>query len=126
MLYTLLLHYPELSESEISPEQMEQAQAAFGAYARDLEQAGVLGAVPNMLKHSDATTTVSLATGSRVIHDGPFADTKEQIGGVFVIDVPGLDEAIDWATKSPTAAWGTVEVRPTAITFRDGQWTPTS
>jgi hypothetical protein len=124
MLYTLFLHYPELSGSEIPAEQMEQAQAAFGAYARDLEQAGVLGAVPNMLKHSEATTTVSLSSGTRVVHDGPFVDTKEQIGGVFVIDVPGLDEAIEWAAQSPTAAWGTVEVRPTAITFSNGQWSP--
>ena len=62
-------------------------------------------------------------SGTLEIQDGPFADTKERVGGVFVIDVPGLDAAIGWPAKAPAAQWGSVEVRPTAIFWtRDRGW----
>lgn len=122
MQYTLLLHYPEMSEGELDPEVLEQAQVGFAVYARALEEAGVLASAPDVLQPSSSSTTVSLATGSPQIQDGPFADTKEQIGGIFVIEVPDLDTAIGWASQCPAAQWGTVEIRPSAITFRDGEW----
>jgi hypothetical protein len=63
------------------------------------------------------STTVTLRDGSLHVQDGPFADTKEQLGGVFIIDVPDLDAALAWAEKCPAAQWGTIEIRPTAVHF---------
>ena len=57
------------------------------------------------------------------MHDGPFADTKEQLGGTFVIDVPDLSAAIEWARQAPPAQWGAVEVRAGAVQYVDGTWT---
>jgi hypothetical protein len=57
-------------------------------------------------------TTVRLRDGERIVQDGPYADTKEQLGGFFVIDVPDLDAALDWAARCPAATDGVVEVRP--------------
>lgn len=67
-------------------------------------------------------TTLSVRDGSEQVQDGPFADTKEQLGGTFVIDVPDLDAALTWAEKCPAAQYGVVEIRPSAVFFRDGQW----
>jgi hypothetical protein len=58
------------------------------------------------------STTVRLRDGQRVVHDGPYADTKEQLGGYFVLEVPDLDPALEWAARCPAAAAGSVEVRP--------------
>jgi hypothetical protein len=123
MQYTLFLHYPEMSDAELDPAVLEQAQAAFGVYARALDEAGVLASAPDVLQPSSSSTTVTLRTGSPQVQDGPFADTKEQIGGTFVINVPDLDTAIEWAQKCPAAQWGTIEIRPSAITYRNGAWT---
>lgn len=57
-------------------------------------------------------TTVRVRDGKRVVEDGPYADTKEQLGGYFVIDVPDLDAALDWAARAPSALTASVEVRP--------------
>jgi hypothetical protein len=121
MRYTLLLHYPEPSADDLGPEAIAQGMQAFQAYATALEESGVLASA-EVLERSDATTTISLATGELVVQDGPFADTKEQLGGTFVIDVADLDEAIDWATRAPSASWGHVEIRPTATRYLDGAW----
>jgi hypothetical protein len=121
MRYTLLLHYPEMSPEELGPEGLEAGQQAFRAYAAALHDAGVLIA-GEVLQPSTATTTVSAATGQLAIQDGPFAATKEQLGGTFVIDVADLDAALAWAEKAPSVAWGAVEVRPTATHVVDGQW----
>ena len=121
MRYTLLLHYPEPTAEELGPEALAQGMRAFQAYAQALDAAGVLGSA-EVLQRSEATTTVTLASGELVVQDGPFADTKEQLGGTFVIDVPDLDAAIDWAKRAPSVAWGHVEIRPTATRYVDGSW----
>lgn len=121
MRYTLLLHYPEMTAEEIGPEALAEGMRAFQAYARALDDAGVLASA-EVLQRSDATTTVTRAGGELVVRDGPFADTKEQLGGTFVIDVPDLDAAIGWASQAPSAAWGHVEIRPTATRYLDGSW----
>lgn len=122
MQFTLLLHYPEMAEGELDPEANEQAQVAFRVYARALEEAGVLASAPDVLQPSSSSTTVTVKNGSPHVQDGPFADTKEQIGGLFVLEVADLDTAIEWAQKCPAAQWGTIEIRPSAISFRDGEW----
>jgi hypothetical protein len=121
MRYTLLLHYPEMSPEELGPEGLEAGQQAFRAYAAALHDAGVLIA-GEVLQPSTATTTVTAASGQLSIQDGPYAATKEQLGGTFVIDVPDLDAALAWAEKAPAVPWGAVEVRPTATHVVDGQW----
>ncbi len=121
MRYTLLLHYPERTADELGPEALAEGMRAFQAYARALDEAGVLVSA-EVLQQSDATTTVTLAGGELVVQDGPFADTKEQLGGSFVIDAPDLDAAIEWAKEAPPASWGHVEIRPTATRYVDGSW----
>jgi hypothetical protein len=123
MRYTLLLHYGEPTEEEAGPEVIAEGQRAFGAYADALHRAGVLiGA--EVLQPSTNTTTLTLADGALRVQDGPFADTKEQLGGTFVIDVPDLDAAIDWARQAPPLSWGgTLEIRPGATHTVDGSWT---
>ena len=123
MRYTLLLHYPEMSPDDLGPEAMAEGQRAFRSYADALDAAGVLLSA-EVLQPSVTTTTVRLADGGLRVQDGPFADTKEQLGGTFVIDVPDLDAALDWAGKAPSVAWGAVEVRPGALFYADGAWRP--
>jgi hypothetical protein len=123
MRYTLLMHYPEVGPEELGPELLEQGQRAFAVYAETLHAAGVLiGA--EVLQPSSSTTTVTTVDGLIKIQDGPYADTKEQLGGTFVIDVPDLDAALGWAKQAPPVAWGAVEIRPGAVHTVEGRWTP--
>jgi hypothetical protein len=121
MRYTLLLHYPEPTAEDLGPERLAEGMRAFDAYAKALEEAGVLASA-EVLEQSVATTTVSRAGGELVVQDGPFADTKEQLGGPFVIDVADLDAAIGWAGRAPSVSWGHVEIRPVATRYVDGSW----
>jgi hypothetical protein len=121
--YTLLLHYPEATADSVGADAIEEGGRAFTSYARTLEQAGVLISA-EVLQPSVSSTTVTVNDGSMRVQDGPFADSKEQLGGTFVIDVADLDAALDWAGKAPAVQWGTVEVRPGAVYFADGVWTP--
>lgn len=123
MRYTLLLHYPEMDAASLSEEAMEEGQRALASYAATLHQAGVLlGA--EILQPSSNTTTLTLTDGVLHVQDGPFADTKEQLGGTFVIDVPDLDAAIEWGRQAPAIGWGAIEVRPGALFTVDGAWRP--
>ena len=91
-----------------------EAQAEFGrwfAYTDELQKAGVyVGGNP--LQDNDTATSVRVRDGERLVTDGPFAETKEHLGGYYLIDVPDLDTAVDWAGKMPNITYGTVEVRP--------------
>jgi hypothetical protein len=121
MRYTLLLNYPERSAEELGPEALAAGMQGFQLYAKALDDAGVLVSA-EVLQQSDATTTVTLIGGELVVQEGPFADTKEQLGGTFVIEAADLDAAIEWARQAPSAAWGHVEIRPTATRYVDGSW----
>ena len=121
MRYTLLLHYPEMTADELGPEALAEGMRAFDEYAKALDAAGALISA-EVLYPSHATTTISLASGELVVQDGPFADSKEQLGGTFVIDVADLDSALDWAQKAPSAHYGQVEIRPGATHFANGEW----
>jgi hypothetical protein len=122
MRYTLLMHYPEMTAEELGPEMLAEGMAAFAAYTKALQEAGALVSA-EVLQPSQLTTTVSLATGELVVQDGPFADTKEQLGGTVVIDVGDLDEALSWAKQAPPVHYGVVEVRPSATHTVAGEWT---
>lgn len=121
MRYALLLHYPEMSADELGPEALAEGMREFDEYAKALDAAGVLRSA-EVLQPSTATTTVRGGEPLR-IQDGPYADTKEQLGGTFVIDVENLDAAIGWAGKAPSVNWGAVEIRPVGTRFVDGAWT---
>jgi hypothetical protein len=122
MRYALLLHYPEMTADDLGPEALAEGMREFDEYAKALEAAGVLASA-EVLQPSSVTTTVQGGEGSLRVQDGPFADTKEQLGGTFVVEVSDLDAAIEWARKAPSVAWGAVEIRPVATRFVDGAWT---
>jgi hypothetical protein len=84
---------------------------AFAAYTQALTEAGVMVAATG-LQPSQTATTVRNQNGQRNVQDGPFADTKEQLGGIYIIDVPDLDTALEWAARNPAASLAGVEVRP--------------
>jgi hypothetical protein len=120
MQYCLLMHYQEGPEAGLTEADMAPGRAAFAAYADDLDAAGVLIGT-QVLQTAGASTTYTARTGVPEIQDGPFAATKERLGGVFVIDVPDLDAALTWAKRCPAAAWGVIEIRPVAVTYAKGQ-----
>ncbi|WP_310786143.1 YciI family protein [Mycobacterium sp. Z3061] len=120
MQYCLLMHYQEGGEIGLSDEDMAPARAAFAQYADDLDAAGVLIGT-QVLESAAVSTTFTARNGAPEIQDGPFADTKERLGGVFVIEVPDLDAALEWAKRCPAAAWGTIEIRPVGVTYASGR-----
>ena len=112
MKYTLLIYENAAGFAlRTDPEKSPAYWAAWPAYAKALEEAGVMvnGAG---LQLPDTATTVQIRNGKRHVQDGPFADTKEQLGGYFIIDVPNLDAALDWAARVPAAPGSVIEVRP--------------
>lgn len=119
MQYCLLMHYQEGPEIGLTEEDMAPARAAFARYADDLDAAGVLIGT-HVLQPAVAATTFTARNGTPTIQDGPFADTKERLGGVFVIDVSDLDAALEWAKRCPAADWGSIEIRPVAVTYAGG------
>jgi hypothetical protein len=84
----------------------------WNAFIGAMAQAGVMIVKGDGLQGPMLATTVRVVDGKRHVQDGPFADTKEQLGGYFVIGVPDLDAALDWAAQAPCAVTGSVEVRP--------------
>ncbi len=121
MRYTLFLHYPEMTADDLGQEAIDAGKEAFHAYGKALEDAGVLISA-EVLQPSALSRTVTRKDGELRVHDGPFAETKEQIGGTFVLDVPDVETALAWAERCPAAQWGAVEVRPSAVRFVDGGW----
>jgi hypothetical protein len=111
MQYMLMAYVNEAGWSKLTKAEQEQGAAAYMAYAQALTKAGVLKG-SNRLKGTSAATTVRVANGKSQVLDGPYADSKEQLGGYFLIDVADLDAAISWAARCPAASHGVVEVRP--------------
>ncbi len=85
---------------------------AWMAYGKALADSGISKSVGHALQAPATGTLVRQKNGQRHVHDGPFADSKEQLGGYMIIDVPTLDIALEWAARSPAASYGSVEVRP--------------
>jgi hypothetical protein len=94
----------------MTPAEQQQGMAAYMAYTEALKASGVL-AGSNRLRPAATATTVRPVNGKTQVLDGPFADTKEQLGGYYLIEVPDLDAALSWAAKCPAASHGSVEVR---------------
>lgn len=123
MRYTLLLHYPEETSESLGRDVVEEGMRAFASYAAMLHEAGVLLSA-EVLQPSTSSTTLRMVDGRLRVQDGPYVDTKEQLGGTFVIEVGDLDAAIDWARQAPAVQWGAVEIRPGATHVVEGQWRP--
>jgi len=111
MEYLLMIYSDPAGYDKLSPSQQAEGLAAYGAYHEALKKAGVLKN-SNRLRPASAATTVRLQSGKTQVLDGPYADSKEQLGGFHIIEVADLDAAISWAARSPTALHGVVEVRP--------------
>jgi hypothetical protein len=110
--YMLLIYTP--TEGGPSPEEMQAEFPRWMEYTEDLQKAGVMVA-GDALQGGETATTVRVRDGETVLSDGPFAETKELLGGYYIVDVPDLDEALRWAAKIPSAPYGSVEVRPVMV-----------
>ena len=111
MQYIVLIYGNEKGWSSMAKEGIEQMYAEYRKYSEDLAKAGVIRG-GSELKPTSTATTVRVRGGKRQVTDGPFAETKEQLGGFYLIDVPDLDAALKWAAQIPTAKTGSIEVRP--------------
>ena len=111
MQYVLLIYEDErvYGGPEKAGPALQEMMAKHMAFAPTLGSARKGGAG---LKGTSSATTVRAGNGKRTVHDGPFAETKEQLGGYYLIDVPDLDAALVWAKRCPAARYGTVEVQP--------------
>ena len=110
MQYLLALYMDESGWGKMTPEQQAQGTAAYMAYTEALKTAGV-HVSSNRLRPSATATTLRAADGKTQVLDGPFADSKEQFAGYYLIDVPDLDAAMQWAGRCPAVQHGIVEVR---------------
>lgn len=110
MQYLLLLHVNESDWPKLTKAEQEQGMAAYAAYTEALKTAGALKG-GSRLQPSSAATTVRTTNGKLQVLDGPYADSKEQLGGYYLIDVADLDAALAWAARCPGASHGIVEVR---------------
>jgi hypothetical protein len=113
MQFALLIYESPEAFATRSNQNLDPYTGAWRAYYKALVEAGIyVGGDP--LELAETGTTVRLNGGKRRVQDGPYADTKEQLGGFIILEVPSLDVALDWAARCPTASAGAVEVRPLA------------
>jgi len=111
MRYLLLIYGPPFDPSTVPPDVMEGQNAAYAAFTKDVLERGIMqgGEAP---QPSTAATSVRVRDGETLVTDGPFAETKEELGGFYLFDCKDLDEAIELAARIPGAQQGTIEVRP--------------
>jgi hypothetical protein len=111
MRYLLTIYGDESGWNDATPEQVGAIMAAYGAFGEKVQAAGaMLGG--EGLQTSETATTVRVRDGETLTTDGPFAETREQLGGYYLLECKDLDEAISWAAQIPGAQDGCVEVRP--------------
>ncbi|BDH56202.1 YciI family protein [Tsukamurella sp. PLM1] len=121
MHYALLLNNAEPTEGDIPMDVMLQMQQAMADYTAALQAAGVLVGA-EILEPQAATVTVTRRDGDLRVQDGPFAETREALAGVFILDVPDRDAAIAWAEKHPATQYAVIEVRKVAAACDEGVW----
>ena len=110
MRYMLTIHTDPSGYASATPEQLEAELKGYESLGKELHASGAFVAGEGL--QLDTATTVSVPNGERLVTDGPFAETKEQLGGFYLLDCKDLDEAISWAAKIPGARHGKIEVRP--------------
>jgi len=117
MQFALLIYESPKAFAARNSDKADPYLAAWRAYYKALVEADIyVGGDP--LQAPETATTVRLKDGKRRVQDGPFADTKEQLGGFTILELPSLDAALDWAARCPAASIGAVEVRPLSPGFR--------
>jgi hypothetical protein len=107
----ILIYADERAWAKLDEKQLKAAYGEYMDYTQELIKAGVMRG-GSELKPVSTATTVRVRGGKVLTTDGPFAETKEQLGGYYMVDVPNLDEAVKWAAKCPGAKHGSCEVRP--------------
>lgn len=109
----MLVFREEMSQFAVrnDPQKAPAYWGAWTAYIGAMGQAGVIINGDGLLP-PDTATILTIRDGARHVQDGPYPDSKEQLGGYFIIEVPDLDTALEWAARSPAASYGSVEVRP--------------
>lgn len=108
MQYMMLIYLEEQAVDEAERQRCYQESAAFAQELSAKDQ--FRGAAP--LEPTSTATSLRMRDGKRLVTDGPFAETREQLGGFFLVEAKNLDEALDIASKIPAGKWGTVEIRP--------------
>ena len=111
MKYMFLIYTEEGNESQMAPTEREAMMSDYFAFTKAARNAGVLVA-GDELKPTSTATTLRLHGNQLATTDGPFAETKEQLGGFYILECQDMDEAVDWAAKIPGAKHGSIEVRP--------------
>ena len=111
MQYLLLICANEAEQNKMTPADTGKLMQAYGAYSEALVKAGVMQDA-NRLRPSTDATSVRVRAGKTEVLNGPYAETREQLGGYYLIDVPDLDAALSWAARCPSSSHGTIEVRP--------------
>jgi hypothetical protein len=107
----LLIYGDESGRGNLGEAEQEAEMAKWFGYTEEMRSAGVMSA-GDALQPTATATSVRDKDGEAMVTDGPFAETREQLGGYYLLDVPDLDEAIKWAHKCPGARYGTIELRP--------------
>ena len=111
MQYMLMIYNDEAEMQALPAEKLQPRLAAYSAFTETITKAGIVVG-SNRLRPSGMATTVRIKDGKNHVLDGPYADSKEQLGGYYLIDVPDLDAALAWAARCPGATHGSIEVRP--------------
>ena len=111
MQYLLLIYDDEQTWAAMSDDERGQIMQEYFAYTEDLRSSGKM-LNGNALQPTQTAKTVRAENGGKVVIDGPFAETKEQLGGYYLVEVDSEDEALEWAAKIPSARYGKIEVRP--------------
>ena len=114
MKFAILIYEPEERFEKRNFAQDATHWGPWRAYFDALVEAGVYAGGSPLERPDTTATTLRVRGGERHVQDGPFADTKEQLGGFILFELPTLDAALEWAAKCPAALYGTVEVRPVA------------
>lgn len=118
MQYMLMIIGNEDLVAKAHAEDMQNLMGAFMAYTKAMKEAGVMLA-GDPLQPATTATTVRMRDGKTQVLDGPFAESREQLGGYYVIDTPDLDTALSWAARCPGVKYGAIEVRAVMTQFRD-------
>lgn len=111
MRFFLMLYADEKVGADIPEADMDKFMGSLNAWIDTLKKAEAFVATNSLAPTSDSRT-VHVEDGAMQVHDGPYAETREQFGGYFIIEARDMDAAVDWAAKCPAAGWGTIEVRP--------------
>ncbi|HEX3561860.1 MAG TPA: YciI family protein [Solirubrobacterales bacterium] len=114
MKYAFTIYGDESQRESATPEEMAAMSQAYGEFTQEVQAKGIYLAGEGLYPTPTATT-VRVQGGERNVTDGPYAETKEQLGGFYVLDCKDLDDAIEWAAKIPGSRYGSVEIRPVMV-----------